>query len=305
MVLSELPLPLYDSVIKKHKTTEMSHFAIAGLQLSLKNGNNLAVIMDQIRKVKARFPWVQMVVLSELATWGTDPATARPIHNEAIDAYREVANSLDIWLVPGSLYEQSDDRIYNTAPVINGSGELVACYRKIYPFSPYENGITAGNDFVVFDVPEVGRFGVSICYDKWFPETTRALAWLGAEVIIHPNLTTTIDRDVELAMTRSNAASNQCYFFDVNTAAPFGAGRSIVCGPGGEVIHQAGQAEEMFPIEIDLAYLRRVRERGWQGLGQTLKSFRDIKVDYPQHQSTSSDYLQSLGELEIPGKVEL
>ena len=46
--------------------------------------------------------------------------------------------------------------------------------------------MTPGAEFVVFDVPDVGRFGVSICYDMWFPETTRTLAWMGAEVICTP-----------------------------------------------------------------------------------------------------------------------
>jgi predicted amidohydrolase len=50
----------------------------------------------------------------------------------------------------------------------------------------------------------------------WFPETTRQLAALGAEVILHPTMTDTIDRDVELPIARANAAMNQCYFFDVN-----------------------------------------------------------------------------------------
>ena len=71
---------------------------------------------------------------------------------------------------------------------------------------------------MVFDVPSVGRFGVSNCYDMWFPETTRTLAAMGAEVILHPSMTNTIDRDVELAIARTNAAINQCYFFDINVA---------------------------------------------------------------------------------------
>ena len=94
-------------------------------------------------------------------------------------------------------------------------------------------------------------------------------------------MTNTIDRDVELAIARASAAINQCYFFDVNVAGPLGFGRSIVCGPGGEVIHQAGQVREVFPVEVDFDYVRRVRRRGWQGVGQVLKSFRDRAVDFP------------------------
>jgi predicted amidohydrolase len=240
-------------------------------------------------------------VLSELATFGANPGLALPNGNEAEQAYCEIAKKLSIWLIPGSLYEQSEGKVFNTAPVINDQGGVIARYRKMYPFLPYETGVAAGSEFVTFDVPDVGRFGISICYDKWFPETTRALVCQGAEVIIHPTLTTSVDRDVELSIARANAAMNQCYFFDINTAAPFAFGRSTVIGPGGEIIHEAGSSQEVFPIEIDLDYLRRVRERGWQGLCQVLKAHRDSDVVYPQYQSDiSSNYLSKLGKLEIP-----
>ena len=71
-------------------------------------------------------------------------------------------------------------------------------------------------NFCVFDVPDVGRFGLSICYDMWFPETTRQLTSQGVEVLLHPVLTGTTDRDAELAIARATAAQFQCYVIDVN-----------------------------------------------------------------------------------------
>ena len=153
----------------------------------------------------------------------------------------------------------------------------------------------------MFDVPGKGRFGVSICYDMWFPETTRTLAWMGAEVILHPVMTNTIDRDVELAMARASAATNQCYFFDINVAGRLGYGRSMVSGPGGEVMHQAGAEREIIPVEVDFDYVRRVRERGWHGLGQVLKSFRDGGHAFPQYAGdAASAALSRLGPLVKP-----
>jgi len=205
--------------------------------------------------------------------------------------------------VPGSLYERDGDRIYNTSPVINPQGEVVARYRKMFPFLPYEKGVTAGSEFVVFDVPQVGRFGVSICYDMWFPETTRTLAWMGAEAIIHPTMTNTIDRDVELAIARANAAVNQCYFVDINCAGRLGFGRSIVVGPDGSVIHQAGSGHEIIPVELDLELVRRSRRRGLRGLGQVLKSFRDSEVRFPPYRDgqANSAALRGLGAMGVPG----
>ena len=94
----------------------------------------------------------------------------------------------------------------------------------------------------MFDVPDAGRFGVSICYDLWFPETARTLAAMGAEVILHPTLTGTIDRDVELAIVRATAAQNQCFVFGINGFGDCGNGRSIIVGPAGEVLYQGQSA---------------------------------------------------------------
>ena len=212
----------------------MSHFAVAGIQLELSAQDNLHLVRAELERLKLRFPWVDMAVLAELSLFGPNVANAQPMPGRVEESLCDMARDLDLWLVPGSLHERDGDRIYNTTPVINPRGEVVARYRKMFPFLPYEKGITPGTEFVVFDVPDVGRFGVSICYDMWFPETTRTLAWMGAEVLVHPTMTNTIDRDLELAIARTNAAVNQCYVVDVNCAGRLGNGRSIVVGPGGQ-----------------------------------------------------------------------
>lgn len=279
----------------------MRRFAIAGLQLELTKQDNLDILEHEVRLVKARFPWVDMVVWGELAAFGAGVDDAQPMPGPAEQRLRKMARDSGVWLVPGSLYESVDARVYNTTPVIDPDGNVVARYRKMFPFLPYEQGVAAGDEFVTFDVPNVGRFGVSICYDMWFPETTRTLAWQGAEVIIHPTMTNTIDRDVEIAIARANAATNQCYFVDVNVAGRLGYGRSVICGPGGEVIHQAGTAREIIAVELDLDQVKAARERGWHGLGQVMKSFRDSDIAFPAHQAgAESDAMRALGPLRKP-----
>jgi deaminated glutathione amidase len=260
---------------------QLTTFAVAGLQLELPNGDNRLVIEDEIRTAKGRYPWLDMIVLPELASFGTATQHAQRLPGPAERHYATIARELGIWLIPGSLYERRGDAVFNTAPVIDPAGRIVARYRKMFPWRPYEQGVTAGRNFTVFDVPRIGRFGVSVCYDGWFPEVSRSLAWLGAEVIIHPTLTGSLDRDVELAIARTNAVSNQCYFVDINVAGRLGNGRSIICGPGGEVIHEAGTSREVIAVELDLDYLRRCRRSGWNGLGQPLKGFRDSTVKFP------------------------
>ncbi len=120
-------------------------------------------------------------------------------------------------------------------------------------------------------------------------------------------MTDTIDRDIELAIARTNAAVNQCYFFDINGAGAIGNGRSIVVGPSGDVIHQAGTGEEVMPIEVDLNRVRRERETGLRGLGQPLKSFRDRRVDFSvyRNEAGATPFLDTLGPLAKPVRADV
>lgn len=283
-------------------SSDMTSFAIAVLQLEIARGDNMATLRSEIESVVARFPWVRMVVIGELAAFGSGTERAETPAGPVEQAFCRIASTLGIWLVPGSFYVREGNAIYNLAPVINPAGEVVARHRKLFPFLPYETGVACGSSATVFDVPKVGRFGLSICYDMWFPETTRTLAAMGAEVILHPSMTNTIDREVELAIARANAASNQCYFLDVNVAGRLGFGQSIVCGPGGEVIYTAGRGREVFPVEVNFEHVRAVRRRGWHGIGQVLKSFRDRAVDFPAcgDRRHTSEAFESLGPLQMP-----
>ncbi|MBV7396399.1 carbon-nitrogen hydrolase family protein [Mameliella sediminis] len=284
----------------------MTPFAIAGVQMHVAAlHSNVEAMRHRIDVLMARFPWTQMVLFSELAPYGPLDRYAQPFPNDALYQFQEDAKRYGIWLIPGSMFEKTEDgKIRNTSVVINPEGEIVAKYSKMFPFRPYETGITAGTEFCVFDVPEVGRFGLSICYDIWFPETTRQLTSQGVEVLLHPVLTGTTDRDAELAIARATAAQFQCYVFDVNGLAAGGVGRSCVVDPSATVLHQSAGQEDMFPIEVDMDLVRRQRETGIKGLGQVLKSFRDRDADFSiyDRQSGADAYLQTLGPLEMPAK---
>ena len=281
----------------------MTPFAIAGIQMLVSGeAENVTAMGKRLDLLMLRFPWVQMIVFSELCAFGPAPKFAQPLPGPAEAAFREMAARHRIWLIPGSLFERRDNLIFNTAPVISPQGEVILRYRKMFPFRPYETGIAPGREFAVFDVPGVGRFGLSICYDMWFPETTRQLAALGAEVILHPTMTDTIDRDVELPIAQASAVTNQCYFFDINGVGDGGTGRSIVVDPSGHILYEAGRGPETIPIEIDVDRVRRERDRGVRGLGQALKSFRDRPSDFPVYQRSAptETYLHSLGPLVKP-----
>ncbi len=280
----------------------MRPFAIGGLQLDVRPGqDNTEEAVRKIRNMVRRFPWLELVVLSELAVSGMEPEDAQTVPGPAEDCFRALAKELAVWLIPGSVYERCGERIYNTASVIDPTGEVIGRYRKMFLFQPYELRITPGDAPLVWDIPGVGRFGLSICYDLWFPEHSRWLVSEGVEVILHPSLTDTIDRDVELAIVRATAAQNQCFVFDINGVGDGGNGRSIVVGPAGDVIHNAGAVEEEIPLEIDLDRVSRSRERGFRTLGQPLKSLRDRAFEFPHYQSGQRpEYLRTLGPLALP-----
>jgi formamidase len=238
----------------------------------------LAAVRGRVAGVVATVPHVQLVLLPELHLSAQptllDEQSAYP-HDVAVplpgpltEALGEIAREAGVWLVPGSVFERADDgRIHNTAPVISPQGELVARYRKVFPWQPHEE-CAPGDSFVTFDIPDVGRVGMAICYDGNFPETFRQLAWMGAEVVLQPTLTTTSDREAELVLARANAIANQLYVVNLNAAGPAALGRSVIVDPEGIVRLEAGGGEELLTDVLDLDAVTRVRELGTAGVSR-------------------------------------
>lgn len=285
----------------------MIPFSIAGIQMHVSAGHsNVEMMKHKVEVLTSVYPWVQMVMFSELCAHGPLILHAQPFPNKEEDDFCQLAKKHGIWIIPGTMFQKKDDKIFNTASVINPEGKVVGRYNKLFPFYPYETGVTGGDEFLIFDVPDVGRFGITICYDMWFPETSRTLAVNGVDVILHPTLTATIDRDVELAIVQATAAINQCYVFDINGLSDGGTGRSIICGPDGRVLHQASTGQEMIPIEIDIERVDRSRENGILRLGQPLKSFRERNVDFDIYDKNKKlPYLDKLGPLIKPTRMNM
>jgi formamidase len=179
-----------------------------------------------------------------------------------------LARELAIWLVPGSFYERGEgSAVHNTAIAIAPDGSIRARYRKIFPWRPREK-TTRGTEFIVFDVDGIGRAGLMICYDGWFPEVARHLAWMGAEVIIQPTLTTTTDRTQELVLAQSNAIVNQAFVVNINAGGELGLGQSRITDPEGHVISEAGEAEAVLTAVLDLDVAANTRRYGTAGLNR-------------------------------------
>lgn len=244
-----------------------------------------AVFAEQVSALVDDFPNTRLAVFPELHLFGVEGrlaerneellAAAEPLEGPRVARLGELAGDLGVWLIPGTVCELGEDGdVYNTAVVLSPQGKLVASYRKCFPWRPYEP-YQSGNRFVVFDLADVGRVGLSICYDAWFPEVARHLAWMGAEVIINPTQTTTCDRPQEVVLTRANAIANQVFVVSVNAAAPLGTGQSLVVDPEGRVRVQAAQAPETLTDVLDLDDVTRVRTFGTAGLNRMWEQFRD------------------------------
>jgi len=238
----------------------------------------LGLLARRVRSLRTTVPHAQLAVLPELhlsappSTLEEHSGYAREVAVEIpgplTEALGRIAAESEIWLVPGSVYElASDGRVHNTAVVLAPDGELVASYRKVFPWQPHET-CAPGEEFVTFDIPEVGRVGLAICYDGSFPETFRQLAWMGAELILQVNLTTTSDREQELVMARANAIFNQLYVVSLNAASPAGVGRSLIADPEGLVRVASGAGEEMLTDVLDLEAVERVRRFGTAGVSR-------------------------------------
>jgi len=264
--------------------------------------------VEEVTRLRKMFPQVQLLLYPELhlsgltafgMPWTGDPMVRldEPIPGPLTDRLCALARDLDVWLVPGSLYERGDDgKVYNTAIAINPAGEIVARYRKIFPWRPWEK-LAAGDEMVVFDMPAVGRIGLMICYDGWFPEVPRNLAWMGAEVILHPSATTTNDRPQEVILARASAIVNQVFMVNVNAAGTPGLGLSVVADPEGSVVYQAAEGIEFIPLNLNLDDVTTVREHGSIGLGsRPIAQFEAeaTTVHWPMYQGDA--------RVEMPGR---
>ncbi|WP_051421491.1 carbon-nitrogen hydrolase family protein [Paenarthrobacter nicotinovorans] len=209
-------------------------------------------------------------------------ASAEPLDGPRGSILAELAGDLGIWLLPGSVLERgTDGRIYNTAVVYSPQGKAVAAYRKIFPWKPYET-VSSGTDFVVFDMAGYGRGGLSICYDAWFPEHSRHLAWMGAELILNVVQTPTNDRVQEVVISQANAIVNQNFVASVNAAGPHGVGRSLLIDPEGRVRVSATGPEDATLVDvIDLDQVVNVRRHGTAGVTRPWDQFAENDESIP------------------------
>jgi N-carbamoylputrescine amidase len=221
---------------------------------------------------------------------------AEPIPGPGTAVFAALSKDLSIVLVT-SLFERRATGLYhNTAVVFEADGSIAGQYRKMHiPDDPgyYEKFYFTPGDLGFNPIAtRVGRLGVMVCWDQWYPEGARLMALAGAELLIYP---TAIgwnpqdppeerqrQRDAWIAVQRGHAVANGLPLIAVNRvgveSAPDGSGQqhfwgsSFVAGPQGEILAQAGtdQAQTLI-VAIDRDRSEQVR-RIWPFL-------RDRRID--------------------------
>jgi formamidase len=284
---------------------------VAGLQLlrSEDSEQNLEKFEKIAKKTKRSFPWIDLIMIGELylQKYGKPDwkKFAEPIPNPLTDRLSDLAKKLKCWIVPGSFLERDGSDVFNTAIVFNPQGEIVAKYRKMFPWMPQED-TSFGTEFVTFDIPNIGRVGIVICYDVWFPELFRTLSWMGAEVILQPSLTYTSDRPAELVLAQAQAIMNQCYVLNVNVVSMQGGGESIWVDPEGYVIEKTGTHEAIMTNVIDLDKVTWVRQHGHIGMNPLWKSLRDSPLEgkFPPYQDfRKGEIFKKMGKLKLQRSI--
>lgn len=189
----------------------------------------------------------------------------------------ELAKKLGIWIHAGSISQKNptDPRPYNTTMLINPKGELTAKYNKIHVFDvDVENAGSfresdskkPGDEMVVVDTKEIGKLGLSICYDIRFPELYRLMAMEGAEVFFAPSsFLLMTGKDHWEPILKARAIENSCYMMapcqcGVKYDGPT-YGRSMIIDPWGIVIAVASDKPCVITAEIDLNYRQKVKKQ--------------------------------------------
>ena len=264
---------------------------------------NIQKLQDNIRKAAAM--GAELVVLQELhnglyfcQTENTEIFNqAEPIPGPSTETFGKLAKELGIVLVL-SLFERRAPGLYhNTAVVLEKDGSIAGKYRKMHiPDDPayYEKFYFTPGDlgFEPIDT-SVGRLGVLVCWDQWYPEAARLMAMRGAEMLIYPTAIGWESTDTEeekkrqlnawTTVQRGHAVANGLPVITVNRTGhepdPSGQtngiqfwGNSFVAGPQGELLAEfTNEQEEVRVVEVDKSRSENVR-RWWP-------FFRDRRID--------------------------
>jgi len=234
---------------------------------------------------------------------------AEPIPGPSTNQLSNVAKQLQVVIV-ASLFERRASGLYhNTAAVLDSDGSLAGIYRKMHiPDDPgfYEKFYFTPGDLGFQPITtSLGKLGVLVCWDQWFPEAARLMALAGADMLLYPTAIGWDPADTRgeqqrqtdawITVQRAHAVANGIPVLVCNRtgfeAAPDNPqhgiqfwGNSFVCGPQGEILAEAPRDKEtILTAELDLARVEKVR-RIWPYLrDRRIDAYADLTKRYRDH----------------------
>src|SRR6202030_2487883 len=205
---------------------------------------------------------------------------AKPLEGHpAVEHFRKLARELGV-VLPVSVFEQANNAFYNSLVMIDADGTVLGSYRKShipegpgyhekFYFSPGDTG------FKVFDT-RYAKLGVAICWDQWFPEAARAMALMGAEVLLYPTAIGSEPQDPQLdssahwqrtmqghaaANVMPLVASNRIGMEEGERYSMTFYGSSFIASHTGEKVAEADRlSESVLTARFDLEEIRRYRQ---------------------------------------------
>jgi len=292
----------------------MSNLTVALIQQSCSDNReaNIAKTVAMIRTAKEK--GAGLVLLQELHTTRYFCQTedvahfdlAEPLPGASTETFGAIARELEVVIVISVFERRAPGLYHNSAVVIENDGSIAGIYRKMHiPDDPgfFEKFYFAPGDLGFKPIQtSVGRLGVLVCWDQWYPEAARLMALAGAELLIYPTAIgwDPADSDAEkqrqldawLTVQRGHAVANGIPVVAVNRVgfekAPAGEGaginfwgNSFVAGPQGEILHRsAASEEEVAVVRLDRNRVEQVR-RIWPFLrDRRIESYQDIVKRY-------------------------
>lgn len=259
---------------------------VAMLQISSVIGDVQANI-DKIENLVSEYLPIEtdVLVLPEVWTVGWSCShfrdSAQNLETGSVhDFLSNMAKKHNINIIGGSYITEKDGKYYNTCPVFNRNGELVASYSKMHLYSYYgcdeDKYVEHGANPVMVTLDGV-KFGLTICYDIRFPEIYRAYAKMGADVLVNCAAWGSKKPIPWEMMTKSRAIENQCYMVALTQTGyiengEYNLGESRIIDFKGEELASIKIGEEIAVANLDIDLMYRVREKS--------PTIKDIRENY-------------------------